>query len=355
MNDLVHLISPDCPADALGQLRHVRQAGQRVICLGPPPAGRYRFDGFAESVHCPMNSPALAAARAAERAAAARVVCVWSPALLPAALEVADRLAAGVVVSLPARPLRPDLPALAAACQAGRAVLTVPTDCARRALTAGGVSGRCVHVVPPAGQGPDCPQQRRDRVRQELGVGDSHTLILGPGDIHRRAGQKYVSWAQAILRQLRQDLRVLFPGTGAGMGHLRFFARSTGYLDEVTFAAGEMTEADALAAADLAMIVPEIDLGQGALAAALAGGLATLVAATPEAREVGAEAVCYAPPRAPAAMSAALLKLVEDRPCARELSARALERAAALTPAAARAAFQNAAAQAAGLAQGASA
>jgi phosphatidylinositol alpha-mannosyltransferase len=137
----------------------------------------------------------------------------------------------------------------------------------------------------------------------------------------RLAGHKHASWAHAIVRQIRDDVRLLLPGAGPAERHVRFFAATTGYDDEVFLTGDRFSPAEALAAGDIALFLYEQDVGVSSLADAMAAGLPIVAADTPEVAECVPDGTAglLTPIHDPRAASAAILRIIEEPKLAQRL------------------------------------
>jgi len=331
MPRVLHIIDGETPADMLAQLSLLAAADDTVVSIGPPPpAGR--LDLPVRAVHRLFGSAAATGWRLRDAADRVAIVHTWSASCMSAGEAIADYTRASQVVSIPCRPPTPALKRLVK--RRGRTI-TVPTFACRDALVAAGADPAWVRVLaPPAAPLDDRPATRA-RARDALGLGEDEFLILALAEMVRPAGHKYASWAHAVVRQIRPEVRVLFPGTGPVEDHMRFFAETTSYGDEALFAGSRVRGADALAAADMALLFAERDVGVADLVAAMAAALPIAATDTPDISECTAagQAVMLVPRGDMSegflarGASTAVLKFLENPELAESFSAAARRRA----------------------------
>jgi glycosyltransferase involved in cell wall biosynthesis len=200
--------------------------------------------------------------------------------------------------------------------------MTVPTRACRDALVKTVAPEASVSVLPPAARPIDRQAGRRQRTRGLLGLGNRQRLIVAPGEVMRDGAHKMAVWVFAILRELRDDLRLLLPETGPALPNVRSFAEATGHESETYMAEGRAELADCLAAADVAVLFPRQGADAYALTAAMAAGLPIAASGTADVSEIAphGEAALLAPPGDPRSASAAVLKLLEDADLSARLS-----------------------------------
>jgi glycosyltransferase involved in cell wall biosynthesis len=313
MTPVLHMVDARTPADCLDQLSLLADPEDRVVSIGAPPA----YPGLArsvEAVHCPLGIPGLTGRRLAGRFPQADLVHVWSVRSVMAGLALGEHRRCGLVLSLPCVPDPSQAANLLEDLRAGRVTVTVPTAAARTRLLSVGAPPDSVHVLPVAAEGVDGVQERRRRVRSALGLADADRLLVVPAEMTSAAGHVYAVWAHAVVRQVHPNLKLLLPGGGPVRNHVRFFAGTTGYDDEIHLTEDRFPRADALAAADIAALMCTGDCGVSALVASMAAGLPIAAGDTPDAAEVAPheQAAILAAPATPRAASAAILRLVDD-------------------------------------------
>lgn len=328
---VLHIVDERTPPDVLDQLRLLAAPGDRAVSVGPPP----RWPGApmaVAAVHRPLGSAQLAGWRMRGPAGSADLLHAWSLEAMWGGRELGLATGRPLVVSLPCIGAPAQVEALRRAMGPGLFRLTVPTESARRELAARGLPAAAVDVLPPAAAPAEDRQAAGGRVRRELGVGDSEWLIVAPDPMVRPAGHYLASWAHAIVRQVMAPVRLLLPGGGPVEEHVRFFAGTTGYDDEVFITRDRFSPAESLAAADLAVFFHEGPVGVAALAKAMAAGLPIAAARTPDVTEcLGAGgAAVLVDAGDPRQAAAAVLRLLEDRELAQRLAAAAAARAAEL-------------------------
>lgn len=331
MPRVLHIIDGATPADMLAQLSLLAGGDDTVVSIGPPPpAGR--LDLPVRVVHRLFGSGAATGWRMRDDAGRVEIVHTWSATCMSAGEAMVDYAGGAQVVSIPCRPPTPGLKRLVK--RRGRTI-TVPTSACRDTLVGVGADPAWVRVLPPPAAPLDDRQARRARTRDALGLRGDEFLILVLAEMIHPAGHKYASWAHAVVRQVRPEVRVLFPGTGPVEDHVRFFAETTSYGDEALFTGSRVCGADALAAADMAMLFAERDVGVADLVAAMAAGLPIAATDTPDISECTADGeAALLVPRGDMSegflargASTAVLKFLEDRELAASFSAAARRRA----------------------------
>ena len=309
----LHLIDNKTPRDCLDQLALLAGEGEVIVSVGPPPE-HPGLDGRLKVVHRPIGPTQLSGWPLGKLARQAEALHAWSPVACEAGLHAARHIGRPILRSLPCLPDAEQIKRLVAQTKQGL-VLTVPTEAARAAMVARGIPDSCVYVLrPPARPIAEAPARRR-RVREALGIDESDFLIVAPAEMTRYAGHRYVSWAHAIVRVMNLELRLLFPGGGPIARHVRFFAGTTGYDDEVHFTNDRFGREDTLASADAAALFVERDCGTAALAAAMAAGMPILASRTPDIAELAPHerVSLLAEPCEPRLAAAAIARLMEDR------------------------------------------
>ncbi|MBN1943814.1 MAG: glycosyltransferase family 4 protein [Phycisphaerae bacterium] len=320
--EIVHLIDAQTPRDMLDQMWAVREAQERVVSLGPPPAYRRLGEVRIESLHCPMGVKGWAWRRLAKRLPADAIVHVWSRDLLPPACRAAQCVGGGVVCSLPHLPAGAALEQMPWELGQFGHCLTIPTARAREELIQRCADARRVFVLPPAVRSfPKADSRDGDAVREALGFSPDEVVILLPAEMLRGAGHDWASWAHAICREVQDRGRLIIPGRHPREPRVRFFANTTGFGHEAIFTGDEFSREELLAAADVAAFLYERDLGVTALAEAMAAGVAILATTTPDVMEIceNETTALLAQPGSPRSAAAAMLRLIEDADLRRRL------------------------------------
>ena len=327
MDSVIHLVEERTALDCLETLSLLARPGDEIVCLGPPPP-LPPARPMEISRHLPKcRLPACWALRNVAREAS--VVHAWSLTSAGIALGSLPGRPPRVLLSLPAMPRGPAIKSLARDSVAGRLRLTAPTEVSRRALIACGCAESAVHVLPP----PACPvshrRQRRSGMRKALGVTAKARLVLSPGEMTLHSGHKLAVWACAVLRQIREDVRLLLPVGGPAESSVRNFARAAGHGDELLISRDRFDPADVLAAADVVAFLCSRDCGVTTLAGAMATGLPILASRTPDNVECtdAGRAALLVPPNDPRRASAGLLRLLEEPTLAAELARQAKQKA----------------------------
>ena len=111
--------------------------------------------------------------------------------------------------------------------------------------------------------------------------------------------------------------------------HVRFFAHTTGFDEDVHFTTGRFSDAEVLAASDIAVFPQTRGVGVFTLASAMAAGLGILVSNLGSIIELtgGSQAAVLTEP-GPRETAAGLLELADDDDLARRLGREARDRAA---------------------------
>ncbi len=327
MIEAMHIVDNLARPDMLEQLDMLAGANERVISVGPPPTDMTRP---VEIARCTMGSARLAGWSMRKLPGSEGIIHAWSPKAMLAGRELALATGRALVASIPAPPTtREELNALAKAVGPGLLNVVVPTDSARRRLIARGLPERFCHTLEPAARAWPAADEARGEIRKALNVADGARLLVSPAPFVRDAGHEYASWAHAILRHVPLNLRLAFTSTGPLEDHVRFFAHTTGFDEEVHFTHGRLPAAKVLAAADMAVFPQTRDIGVLAIASAMAAGLpilATNLAPIAELTGNGQAAELTEP--GPRETSAGLLKLTDDDDLSRRLGQAAANRTA---------------------------
>jgi len=315
MIDVLHMIDRQTSRDGLLQLGLLVGGRDVVASVGPAPPG---LNVPVRAYHAPLGSAVLCGRRMAALAARAKAVHAWGPSAGRAAVMTTD--GRPIVCTLAAAPAR----------RFGRSMrrehvwLTLPTEAARRRFVSRNGCDRQVVVLPPPAAPISDRAARRRRTRKALGLTDGHYLIAAPGEMGYDTGQKYASWAHAILRRFVPHARLILPGRGPNRENVRTFVGTLGFTAEQYLTGDRFALPDVLAAADAAIFLPRRDSGVAALAAAMAAELPIVAAATDDVVEcVGRRAALRVPVNGPRAVAAAMVRLMEDSALAAALSAEA--------------------------------
>ena len=116
-------------------------------------------------------------------------------------------------------------------------------------------------------------------------------------------------------------MRLLLPGHGPHEPSVRHFAGTTGYDSEILFTGDDVSLEDALAAADIVLLLGQRDTSPSALAAAMAAGSAVAASRTPAATVLlrDGESAMLTPLGDPRRSTAAILKLCDSPELRRRL------------------------------------
>jgi glycosyltransferase involved in cell wall biosynthesis len=370
MGKVLHIIDTDTPQDMLWQLAALADA-DRVLCVGPRPP-IFPLGLTIDPVHMPMGSTTLGGLRLVPLARGAEIFHCWSCGALEAAQSMNDYVEGRLILSLPAAPPPDKFPSLLKDILKGRLTVTLPTDASRRAMVELGrqqtsdlfyekqrlgiddgqdlaadvlaIEGGIVQLTPQIAPIADLPA-RRQATRKRLGLSDGQRLIVAPGEMLPQAGHKYVMWAHAILRQMVDQVYLALPDSGPAVARVEFFSNTTGCGSEIFLPrqaplVSGIDRRDCLAAADLAVFLPEADCGVVAVAEAMLAGLPIVAARTRDIQEcTGGGSTANSPPGGEAALlvpaipreaAAAMLKIVDNPKLARRLGEAASSRARAI-------------------------
>jgi hypothetical protein len=157
-----------------------------------------------------------------------------------------------------------------------------------------------------------------------------------------QAGHKYIMWAHAILRQMVEQIYVVLPDSGPAVARVEFFSGTTGCASEMFLPrqaplSSGIGRSDCLAAADMAVFLPDEDCGVVAIGEAMMAGLPIVAARTRDIQECTGDGSTATSPRSgeaallvpaiPREATAAMLKIVDDPQLARRLGEAASSRA----------------------------
>ncbi len=312
MTSVLHIIDQDTSEDCLEQLQLLAGETDTIVSIGPPPRSP-ALTHPVQTIHCTMGLPGLVGLWD-RRIPQATVVHAWSY----QAIHLADSMTLSrhdkLVLSLPHLPDAKTRDNLRYRLRLGEIVLTVPSRAARNTFLAMGVPEDSVYVLPTPALAAHRDLQRRQAVREALGIADSELLIVSPAPLTMHAGHKYAIWAHAIVKQIYPGLRLLIPGVGPAIQRVEYFAGTTGYESDIHLTGNRFTRADALAACDIAVMMYEKDSGLSALAQTVAAGVPLVAGATPDVAECvpDGQAGLLAVPGSPRSNAARLLQLVDD-------------------------------------------
>jgi hypothetical protein len=329
MIEALHIVDSQTRPDMLEQLDMLAGADDRVLSAGPPPPG---LTHPVTPVHCTMGSSRLAGWRMRDQAGSAHIIHAWSTKALWAGRELALTTGRAMVLSIPAAPtIQADWETLRQAVGPGLLNVVVPTDFARRRLIAAELPPAACHVLAPAARALDNADEARRRVREALGIDANTKLLVAPDPFVRHAGHEYASWSHAILRHVPFELRLAFPSSGPMEDHVRFFAHTTGFDDEVYFTHGRFSVNQVIAAADIAVFPQMRDVGVACLCAAMAAGRAIAASGVGGIAELAPDGqAALLSGAGPRETSAALMRLADDDELARRLGRGASELASRL-------------------------
>jgi len=335
MRKIAHIIDLNTPLDMLEQLFALRREGEDIFSLGPPPDIALTAGAKDVEIHKLTNNrfPGRQKASLPEGV----ILHVWGAKTFCSTMNCNNPDFAPFVLSLGALPqTTKQRDALLGWIQCGEIIVTVPTQFARDELLRNGVTESKVAVLPPAARSIDgsAEESRKDirgKIRESLGISDSDKLVVVPSQMQREAGHKLASWAHAIVEQLIDGCKIVFPGGGSYERSVRFFSDTTGYPDDIFFTGAKFTIRDILGAADIAAFFYERDCGVTILAEAMSAGLTIVATTTP-----GIASICrheenalLVKPNDPRGASASLLRVIDDSDLGKRLGQNAAKFAAA--------------------------
>jgi glycosyltransferase involved in cell wall biosynthesis len=326
MSDILHVIDENAPADMLEQLSLLVRPGEEIVSVGPPPKTN-ALSMVAKKVFCPMGYAPLSAWRLRDAAGDARILHAWSVRAAQACLAAARGMNYRCVFSLPCADASRWPKSLRKALAGGVLRTTIPTGVSAEALIRQGARPGGIRVLaPPAPM--DSAADRRASARRQLGVADDEILLAAPTPMVRHAGHDWASWVHAILRHGGfERVKLLLNGSGPHEPHVRFFARTTGFIHEELFPGDSLCREDAIAAADVVLFFHKQDVGVHALALAMAAGKCIVASNTPDIAECtpdGQAAMLVAPGEI-RSYTAAVMRALEDSSLATQLGRRAKE------------------------------
>jgi hypothetical protein len=307
MIDVVHLIDSATPADAVEQMLAVREAGEAIISLGPPP--RHTPLPAVRCVHRPMGSTGMAGRSLRRALPTGATAHAWSV----EAAEAGNSAGVAVVLSLSEATDLDELQPLPWSLARLGCRIEVPTSRMHEALLAAGVDNDHMSVVPPAVAPQDDAVAVRERIRRDLGIAAEAVVLVAPAEMTRAARHRHICWAHAICGHADAGAHLLLPGGGTQERAVRYFSRTTGFDDRVLFTGASVSRRDALAAADTAIFAGDAPAGATILAETVAAGLATIAtAASDPSGLLGTVAVRVAEGE-PQPLSRAMLAMLDER------------------------------------------
>lgn len=319
----------------LEQLFSLRRENEAIFSLGPPPDLALVAGTKGTKIHKLTNNQFPGRQKASLPNGA--VLHIWGPETFRSTMNCNNTDSAPLVLSLAHLPQSSkQRAALLDWIRCRNIIVTVPTQYVRDELLRGGVGQSEISVLPPAAKPPDGSAEEkrgniRKKIRESLGISNSDRLVVVPAEMQREAGHKLASWAHAIVEQIIDGCKIVFPGAGPYERSVRFFSDTTGYPDDIFFTGNRFAIRDILAAADIAAFFYRQDCGITILSEAMSAGLTILAASTPDVtatcrHEENALLVNHDDPRA---ASASLLRVMDDDGLAKRLGQNAAKFAAA--------------------------
>lgn len=317
----VHVIERSCRREAVLEARLLAGAGDRLICLGAPPAGLRRDDVAASPPVTTVSRSTLKhrGRGLLESLRGEGIVChCWSVAAAWDVIGVLPDRRPPMALRLAAGTSEDDTAHLIDLADAWQVALVFPSELATAGLEGTDVRG-AVHVIgPPAAL--DAGRPGRAELRERLGIAPEQYAIAAPGEVRRGSGHRLAVWATAILAAAELPVRLILQHTGAAAWALAEFARDAGFAREVILADASIPEV--LGAADAAAFLDPGALPALSAAMAMYAGVPIVAGDTPPAREWLAEGprALLVPPDNARAVAAALMQLIEGPPLAAELA-----------------------------------
>jgi glycosyltransferase involved in cell wall biosynthesis len=313
---VLHVITPDTPAEAWDTLRALRAQ----------PDG-----GFTHSIIRLAHSPAVLASFMARRAieniaarcaADSTVLHAWSPAAAQRCLPV----------SATHRPLMinaetgADLRRLAAWARSGTLALVCQSEAMRSALIRAGAPGpRCAVIRPAvAASVPNSPD-RRALVRRQLRLDERDVVFAALPPAARGSGTFIATWAALLLEKVRPDVRLIMPRGGCEAERAWRLTVSCRHEHVVRVAPPDLSPSDCLAACDLAVYLPPSFAPLDKLAAAMAAGCPIVASTVPAIKEilVNGDSAWLCRPNDPQDAARCMLRALENPEQSRGQAARA--------------------------------
>ncbi len=292
----------------------------RVCCLGAeaPWTSALRRSGVAAEClgrRHPLDLRPLLSLRRAVRVFAPDLVHAWGVTALRA-LAVAAPRTERVVLSAAVHAARaPHLGALDRRLIAAfvRRVLVAGPAEAERCRHAGVPDGLLAEVPPAVETAPPGATSRVEAGRA-LGLPEGARYLACVGPFDAAKGFRDAVWAFDILRFVREDLHLLFVGTGPDEPRLREFTRVARVTERVHFVGARADVTDALAHAEAVWVPSHADRGRNVALEAMAAGRAVVASRWPGLAEVVEDGVSgvLVPPGDPAGLARATRLLLDD-------------------------------------------
>ena len=331
MTQIAHIIDRNTPLDMLEQLFALRCESEPVFSLGPKP--NLSLTAAADGVEIRELTHHRFAFREKAVLPAGVVLHIWGTETFCSSTKCKNFGSGNVVLSPGGLPQdskyrslfckQMDIPNL---------ILTAPTKYSKNELLQSGVSENKVTILPPVVKPlEDSVESIRSNIRGSLGISDSDKLVVVPSEMQRGAGHKMASWAHAIVEQLTDNCKIVFPGGGNYQQSVKFFSDTTGYPDDIFFTGSRFTIRDILSAGDIAVFFYERSCGVTILAEAMMSGLTIVGVNSGDTAEMlrHDQSALLVPPNHPREASASLLRVVEDSQLGNRLAKNAAEFAAA--------------------------
>jgi glycosyltransferase involved in cell wall biosynthesis len=159
----------------------------------------------------------------------------------------------------------------------------------RRCLAAGMPPQQCHLIRPPAELGAD-PESTRASMRQALGIGHDHFVVLMAGESTRAAAHELGVWAASILHVVDERYRVILWGRGPRLdaaADLGDKLRQPGLVVVAERLLGRAVDfSDLLPAADAMLVTASAPIPTLPIALAMARGLPIVSVERPELRDI---------------------------------------------------------------------
>jgi len=231
----------------------------------------------------PFGLASAASGRLCRAVAPGAILHTWSIGLADTVSRAAERIGGRFFLSIPHLPHKnEDLQDLPWMIGSLKCFLTVPTQSERDRLLALRADPSRVSVMPPAAIPLDREPGMRERVRAKLGIESDDLVITTPTEMTLSAGHKFVLWSHAIVRRIRDGIKVVFPGSGSEEKTVRSFAETTGFSDDVHFVGDRFSRAEIASASDIAMFCRKKACGLTRPVTSMANGLVVATTSTDE-------------------------------------------------------------------------
>ncbi|UCG15540.1 MAG: glycosyltransferase family 4 protein [Phycisphaerales bacterium] len=149
-------------------------------------------------------------------------------------------------------------------------------DTVRRRLVEQGVDARRCVVIRPGVDFAAINHARKSHLRRNIGLTEDCTLIVTPEPVTRTAGHFAAFWMTAIRSFLDPGVRVVLPGASREQRRLERLARQLNLGHLVICPGSDVRFEDLIVTADVAVVVPTVEISSGSLAWAMAARVPVL-------------------------------------------------------------------------------